>query len=84
MAKRPQVRLDDDVADLLQRVADRTDRSLSAEANHQLRQLLGGGRPTPAAAAAPSRVQAPSGIIGAGKGPSPSRRQAEVHRRARR
>lgn len=58
-AKGRQVRLDDDVAAALAPYADRAERSLSSEANHQLRKVLGlktnrlGGQPAAATAAAP-------------------------------
>lgn len=41
MSAKPQVRLDPDVAEVLQRAADRGERSLSAEANVRLRRALG-------------------------------------------
>lgn len=58
---RPQVRLDADVAEALQRAADRADTSLSTMANQWLRRALGGatvgitgGRATPAAGPTPA------------------------------
>jgi hypothetical protein len=82
--KRVQVRLDDDVAEALQRAADRAEHSLTVEANLRLRRQLGlqPGGPSQGAAGwqGASRVRAPRGIIGAGKGPSPT----EQRRRARR
>jgi len=78
-----QVRLDDDVAAALERAADRAGRSVTAEANVRLRRQLGLDQVASSTAPAlrSSRVSAPSGIIGAGKGPTAT---AERHRRARR
>lgn len=55
---KPQVRLDDDVAEVLTRAAERGGHSLSAEANVALRRALGmrpqgAAKPAPAAASAP-------------------------------
>lgn len=86
MSGKPQVRLDADVAEALQRAADRAGRSLSAEVNLRLRRQLGIANATPSSGVAGwqgSRVRAPSGIIGAGKGPSASAEGAEARRRAR-
>lgn len=73
-AKGRQVRLDDDVAAALAPYATRSERSLSAEANHQLRKVLGlttnrvGGAPAAASAAAPrSRCMHPVNLRIAGR-----------------
>ena len=78
-----QVRLDDDVSAALERAADRAGRSVAAEANVRLRRQLGldVSPSSTAPALRSSRVTAPSGIIGAGKGPVKA--QADRHRRAR-
>jgi hypothetical protein len=77
-----QVRLDDDVAAALELAVNRSGRSVAAEVNHRLRVHLGlvAGASSPAVGGA-SRITAPSGIIGAGKGP---KADADRHRRARR
>lgn len=82
-----QVRLDDDVTAALERAADRAGRSVAAEANVRLRRQLGldpgtsSGSSNAGWQGAASRVSAPSGIIGAGKGPAKA--TADRHRRAR-
>lgn len=76
-----QVRLDDDVSAALERAADRAGRSVAAEANVRLRRHLGLDVTPSSTPRGASRVTAPSGIIGAGKGPAKA--DADRHRRAR-